>query len=216
MTLLRVDSSIRVEGSVSRAVADTVVDGWRGAVPGGRVVRRDLADGHIGGGAWANSLAGRALGERERTGAQRSAIALATAVADELAAADSIVVATSLYNFGVSQHVKAWVDLLITDPRFAPGSAPLTGKPLALVIARGGGYGPGTPREGWDHATPWLVRIFQDVLGAEVSVVAAELTLAEVNPAMADLVPLAKQSTAAAHDLAATTGRAFADRARVA
>ena len=28
--------------------------------------------------------------------------------------------------------------------------------PTYRPASRGGGYGPGTPREGWDHAQPWL------------------------------------------------------------
>ncbi len=27
---------------------------------------------------------------------------------------------------------------------------------MLVLGARGGGYGPGTPRHGWDHAEPWL------------------------------------------------------------
>ncbi|HEX3362265.1 MAG TPA: hypothetical protein VHS74_14820 [Solirubrobacterales bacterium] len=27
---------------------------------------------------------------------------------------------------------------------------------MIVLQARGGGYGGGTPREGWDHAQPWL------------------------------------------------------------
>ena len=74
-----------------------------------------------------------------------------------------------LYNFGIAAHLKAWVDVLITDPRFAPGNQPLAGRPVALVVSRGGGYGPGTPREGWDHGTGWLVRILGDVWGGDVT-----------------------------------------------
>ncbi|MEU9169056.1 hypothetical protein AB0D34_14845 [Streptomyces sp. NPDC048420] len=32
----------------------------------------------------------------------------------------------------------------------------LKGKPAVLTLSRGGGYGPGTPKEGWGHATPYL------------------------------------------------------------
>ena len=101
------------------------------------------------------------------------------------------------------------------DPRFAPGSAPLAGRPLALVVARGGGYGPGTPREGWDHTTPYLVRIFAEVLGADVTLVDTELTLADAVPAMAELRPLAAQRLAEAHQRADEAGRELA-RATVA
>ncbi|WP_018683623.1 FMN-dependent NADH-azoreductase [Actinokineospora enzanensis] len=212
MALLRVDSSIRVTDSVSRALADTVTTSWLDTHPAGDVVRRDLGTDPVPASAWSDSLQAAATPEADRTPDQRAALALAGTVGDEVLAADSVLIATSLYNFGVSQHLKTWIDLLLTHPEFAPGKQPLAGKPVAFTIARGGGYGPGTPREGWDHATPWLVRIFQDVLGGEVTVVAAELTLAEVNPAMAELVPLAKQSAVDAHERAAGTGRALAER----
>ncbi|GLW94092.1 FMN-dependent NADH-azoreductase [Actinokineospora globicatena] len=215
MGLFRLDSSIRRTDSVSRAVADTVTENWVAANPSGTVVRRDLAAEGLPGTAWTDAVAGVSTPVEQRTPAQTAAIDLATALADEVSAADSLVIATSLYNFGISQHLKTWIDLVITDPRFAPGQQPLAGKQVALVIARGGGYAPGTPRAGWDHATPWLVRIFQDVLGAEVTLLEAELTLAGTIPAMAELIPLAQQSATAAHTLAASTGRSFATKIAV-
>jgi FMN-dependent NADH-azoreductase len=149
----------------------------------------------------------------ERTPEQAAAVALAAELADELLGADGAVVAAPLYNFGVSQHLKTWIDLLITDPRLAPGQQPLAGCPLVLVVARGGGYGKGTPREGWDHGTPWLLRIFGDVFGMDVQLISAELTLADVNPAMAGLRDLAAQSRRDAHALAEAAGRDLAGRA---
>jgi FMN-dependent NADH-azoreductase len=199
MTLFRLDASIRTEGSVSREVADTLQRGWQQQHPGAAVVRRDLGSAPLPAGTWADGAAAAFLPPDDRTPAQRAALATAAELADEVLAGDAAVIATPLYNFGVAQHLKCWIDMLLLDPRFAPGAEPLAGRPLALVIARGGGYGPGTPREGWDHATPYLRRIFGDVLGAEVSVVAAELTLADVTPAMAELRPLAAESRARAH-----------------
>jgi FMN-dependent NADH-azoreductase len=126
--------------------------------------------------------------------------------------AQTVLIATPLYNFGVPAHVKAWIDLVITDPRFGPGSVPLAGKPVVLVAVRGGGYGAGTPREGWDHATPYLLRILRDVWGAEVTLVEAELTLADVVPAMAELRDVAAVSRSQAREKAATVGRVRAAR----
>ena len=121
-----------------------------------------------------------------------------------------MVISTALFNFGVSQHLKNWIDLLIADPRFGPGTTPLAGRPVALVIARGGGYGPDTPRAGWDHATPYLLQILSDVWGADVTLIEAELTLAALNPAMAELLPLAEASEARAHEQARAAGTAYA------
>ena len=45
-------------------------------------------------------------------------------------------------------------------------------------------YGAGTPREGWDHSTGYLVRILGDVWGADLTVVEREFTLVGVTPAL--------------------------------
>jgi FMN-dependent NADH-azoreductase len=213
MTLFRVDASIRTEGSVSREVTDTVERAWLAARPGSAVVRRDVGRHPLAADAWARSVTAGMTPLDERTPEQAVAVALAAELADELLGADGAVVAAPLYNFGVSQHLKTWIDLLITDPRLAPGQQPLAGCPLVLVVARGGGYGKGTPREGWDHGTPWLLRIFGDVFGMDVQLISAELTLADVNPAMAGLRDLAAQSRRDAHALAEAAGRDLAGRA---
>ena len=193
-----------------RQIADTLQRAYADQHPHAAVVHRDLRTHPIPAEVWsAGALGGRTPADH-RTPAQGDAAALAATLADEVLGADAAVIATSLYNFGVSQHLKAWIDLLITDPRFGPGTSPLAGRPVTLVIARGGGYGAGTPREGWDHATPYLLRIFADVWGAEVTVVEAELTLATVNPAMAELIPFAEASKAQAHERAKRTGKAYA------
>ena len=70
----------------------------------------------------------------------------------------------------------------------------LGGRDLIVLAARGGGYGPGTPREGWDHAAAWLPHGLS-YTGLEPRVfITAELALADVNPAMADLRGLAAES----------------------
>lgn len=210
MILFRLDSSIRTEGSVSREVADTLERAYLDQHPDGTVVRRDLRSDPVPADAWPTAALAGFTPEDQRSGEQRAAVDLAARLADEVEEADALVVATPLYNFGVSQQLKMWIDLLITDPRFAPGTSPLAGKPVTLVIARGGGYGEGTPREGWDHATAWIVRILADVWGGDVTLVEAELTLADVVPAMAELRPLADQVRARAHELAGDAGRDMA------
>jgi FMN-dependent NADH-azoreductase len=210
MSLFRLDSSIRTEGSVSRQVADTLEKAYREQHPGGTVVRRDLLADPIDAAVWTTAAFAGYTPEDQRSQEQRDAVAFAATLADELLRADSIVIGAPLYNFGLSAQLKTWIDTLITDPRFAPGTSPLAGRPVALVVARGGGYGPGTPREGWDHATGFLVQILGPVWGADVTVVEAELTLADVNPAMESLRPLAAENLAKAHELAETTGKQFA------
>jgi len=94
---------------------------------------------------WATAVfAGRTPPE-SLTEEQQAALALASTLADELIAADALLFAVPLYNFGVSQHFKTWVDMVITDPRMAAGAEPvLVGKPAGLEpLARDGITQPG-------------------------------------------------------------------------
>lgn len=208
MNLFRLDASIRGEQSVSRQVADTAEAGWRRVHPDGLVVRRNLAVTPVPADAWPLAVAGGWTPQEQRSPQQQAAIALAAELADELVAADAYILATPLYNFGVSQHVKAWTDLVQTDPRFQAGQpSAIAGRPAVLIVTRGGGYAPGTPREGWDHATGWYQRIFGDVMGLDLHVSEVELTLAEVNPAMESLRPLAAESLKAGHESADKHGQ---------
>jgi FMN-dependent NADH-azoreductase len=206
--LFRLDASIRVHGSVSREVADTVEHAWRAGHPDGTVTRRDVGTRPPRPESWLAAASGRHIPADQRSAEQLEGATVAAELAGELIAADAYLFAVPLYNFGVPQHVKTWVDLLFADPRLAAGGdRPLAGRPAVLVVSRGGGYGPGTPREGWDHSTPWLRRIFADVYGLDLRVVEAELTLADVNPALAGLRDVAARSRADAHTAAAGYGR---------
>ena len=185
MTLFRLDASIRVEGSASREIADIVEVEWLSVHPGDTVQRRHIGVDVLPADAWPRAVGAAAVREADRTPEQQSAVALAATLVDEVLAADAILLAVPLYNFGVSQHFKAWVDLVVTDPRAAPGGPGLlAGKKVVLCTVRGGAYGAGTPREGWDHSTGYLKRILGDVFGADLTVVEREFTLVGVNPAL--------------------------------
>jgi FMN-dependent NADH-azoreductase len=57
-----------------------------------------------------------------------------------------------------------------------PGGLP-HGRTAVLMNARGGSYQPATPRDGWDHAEPYLRRVLAEVLGLDRLVITPELTL---------------------------------------
>jgi len=210
-TVFRLDASIRNEGSVSRAVASTLEAALTEDLGGATVIRREIGLTPLDSKAWALSAFSRYVPVEQRSPEQAEAIALATTLADELVAADAHVFAVPLYNWGVSQHMKTWVDLVLTDPRLASGApSAIVGRPAFLVTVRGGGYGPGTPREGWDHSTAWLRRILVDVWGLDLQIIEAELTLAEVTPAMADLRELAAVQLEEAHSAAHKHGKGLA------
>jgi FMN-dependent NADH-azoreductase len=208
MSLFRLDASIRIEGSHSRAIADLVEQEWRNAHPSELVIRRHIGVDPIPATAWATAVFGGRTPPESRTDEQRTALALSAQLTDELLGADAMLFAVPLYNFGVSQHFKAWVDLVIADPRMAAGGKPLlAGTPAVLVTVRGGAYGAGTPREGWDHATNWMRRILADVWQLDVEVVEAEFTLVGVNPALDQFKDLASSLRWEAEEHARRSGR---------
>ncbi len=210
MTLFRLDASIRVDHSASREIADIVEQEWRTSHPGDTVERRHIGVDVLPADAWALAVAASATDPRERTAEQQEAVDLAGTLVDELLAADAILLAVPRYNFGVSQHIKTWIDLIMTDPRVSRGGAPLlAGKPVVLATVRGGAYGPETPRAGWDHSTPYLRRILADVWGAELTVVEREFTLVGVNPALDAFTDLAAELHAGALASAREAGRAL-------
>ncbi len=208
MSLFRLDASIRAEGSVSRAIADIAETSWRASDPSAEVVRRDVGLDPLPATAWAAAVSANGVADAARRPDQRLATALASTLVDELLDADALLFAVPLYNFGVPQHLKAWVDLVLTEPRMANRAAPvLAGRPAVLIIVRGGAYGPGTPREGWDYASGWIRRILEDVWGLDLRVVEREFTLVGVNPALDEFTDLAAQMHRDAERLAAAHGR---------
>src|SRR5882757_7136097 len=216
MTLFRLDASIRVEGSHSREIADIVEQEWRTAHPHSQVVTRHIGIDPIPATAWSTAVNATYVPEGLRSPEQLEAVNLAAEAAGQLIDADALLFAVPLYNFGVSQHFKSWVDLVICDPRMTAGVEPATaGKQAVLVTVRGGSYAQGTPREGWDHATAWMRRILADVWKLDLKVVESEFTLADVNPALERFKDLAKQIRTAAEQTAHEHGRGLAGAMRV-
>ncbi|MEV4148685.1 NAD(P)H-dependent oxidoreductase [Amycolatopsis sp. NPDC049691] len=197
--LLHIDSSIQGERSVSRALSARAAAAWRAAHPDGTVTYRDLGANPLPHIDAASGLAGMVPPE-QHTPEQAAAWARTRELVDEIKAADTVLLGLPLYNFGPPSSVKAWVDHLI-----APGlsvdhetqTGLLGGREFIVLASRGGGYGEGTPREGWDHAEQWLPHGVS-LTGLEPRFITAELTLAHVNPAMAELIPLADASRATA------------------
>ncbi|MFO6451162.1 MULTISPECIES: FMN-dependent NADH-azoreductase [unclassified Aeromicrobium] len=211
MTLLRVDASIQGPMSASSALADLVLDEFTAARPEVPVVRRHLGQQPLGAEVWSGAIAGSFTPEEDRNAAQREAIALAEQVADELQQASLAVLAMPLYNFGISQHAKTWIDVALAG---APqGTRLLEGTPTVLVTTRGGAYGPGTPREGWDHNTDFLRRILVDIWGADLTVVEREFTLVGVNPALDEFTEMASIMRKTAEEAATSAGADLAARA---
>jgi FMN-dependent NADH-azoreductase len=198
--LLHIDSSIQGERSVSRGLTARAAAAWLAAHPGGTVTYRDLGANPLPHFDAAGGTA-RMVPPDQHTPAQAASWALTETLVDEIKQADTILLGLPVYNFGAPSSVKAWVDHLIApglslDPETHAGL--LGGRDLLVLAARGGGYAPGTPREGWDHAEQWLPHGLH-LTGLDPRFITAELTLADVTPAMEALRPLAAESLAAAH-----------------
>ncbi|MBH5335992.1 NAD(P)H-dependent oxidoreductase [Streptomyces pactum] len=211
-TLLHIDSSFApAELSASRSVTATFREAWEAQHPDGTVIYRDLAAApvpHLDGAAAAAGFVPPA----EHTDEQRAAFALREELTRELESADVVLIGAPMYNFTIPSTLKAWLDHVIIMGRTSGAEQTTTsGTPTVVVASRGGGYGPGTPRESFEFVTTYLGKALGS-LGLETEFIVPELTLARSNPAMADLVELADASKAKAHEEAAAQAKALAAR----
>ncbi|MBT0770726.1 NAD(P)H-dependent oxidoreductase [Kineosporia sp. J2-2] len=181
--LLHLDASLRRDGSRSRMLSARFAQKWLAARPDGTVTYRDLAADpvpHLDEASYTTLFAEPA----ERTAEQAERWAFGDVFVQELLAADSVVIGLPLYNFGPPSSFMSWLDRIVTPDRTL---GRLGDKQFVFALASGGGYGPGTPRHGWDHREPWLRHVF-DALGVTDPVfVTAELTLARESPMMIPL-----------------------------
>jgi FMN-dependent NADH-azoreductase len=195
--LLQIDTSIQGDRSISRRLTARAAGVWHATHPNSSVTYRDLGAEPIPHLDNDGGLA-RMVPPEQHTPAQAASWALSQELIAEILEADTILLGVPLYNFGPPSTVKSWVDHLVArglSIDAETGEGLLGGRELLVLAARGGGYSPGTPREGWDHAEPWLPHGL-NVTGLEPRFITASLTLADVTPRMAELRPLAAESLA--------------------
>ncbi|TRY31298.1 FMN-dependent NADH-azoreductase [Aliiglaciecola sp. M165] len=107
--ILRIDASMRVNGSVSRELADKLVAKLT-EQPNTNVKNRDLTQSvPFVDEAWINA---NFTDPAERSAEQRAVLAQSDALVAELKQADTLVIATPIYNFGVPAAFKAWIDMV--------------------------------------------------------------------------------------------------------
>lgn len=135
--ILRIDASARTDGSITRALTDSIIARFGQA----EVTVRDLAnplpqiDGD-----W---IAANFTPAEQRTPEQAQTLALSDELVAELRAADVIVLGAPVYNFSVPAALKAWIDLVArAGETFAyTETGPqglLTGKRAVVALASGG------------------------------------------------------------------------------
>jgi FMN-dependent NADH-azoreductase len=193
--LLHIDSSVQGDLSVSRRLSARAAQRWLAVHPGGRVTYRDLARDPIPHLDAATGMA-RLVPAGQRTAEQEASFALSVELVDEIKRADTLILGLPLYNFGPPSTVKAWVDHIVAQGLSIDadtGAGMLAGTDFVVLASRGGGYGAGTPRAGWDHNETWLPHAVA-LTGLAPRFITAELTMADANPAMAEFKPLAAAS----------------------
>ncbi len=197
--VLRVDSSVQGEASVSRRLTGLATERWQATHPGGQVVHRDLEANPVPHLDRAADTARRTPPD-QHTPEQAERWQLAEELIGEVRDADAVLLGLPLYNWGPPSAVKAWVDQLFAfglSRERGTGAGLLGATRFIVLVSRGGGYGPEAPRHGWDHATPWLLHALS-ALGIVPEVIAVEMTLSVVNPALASFRPMMERDLAAA------------------
>lgn len=157
--ILLIQSSPRGGLSFSQKVAQSVVHDLQERHPEATVVVRDLAQNpppHVG----LDFIIGMYTPPERHTSGQVKAIALSDSLIDELFAADTIVIAVPMHNFGPPSTLKSWIDHVARAGRtFNYGAhgpeGLLKNKRAILVLARGGVYSSG-PTKSLDFQEPYL------------------------------------------------------------
>lgn len=155
MTILKIDSSITGENSVSRLVTARIFDQLRASQPDAKLIERDLVAQPLG------HLTLASFNDQE--------------VLEEFLAADTIVIGAPMYNFSLSSQLKAWIDRILVAGRTfrytEQGPEGLAGgRRVIVALSRGGFYEDGSPLE---HLETYLRGVFR-FIGIEPEFVHAD------------------------------------------
>jgi FMN-dependent NADH-azoreductase len=154
MTILKIDSSITGESSVSRQLTAAIVDQLQRQRPDARLVKRDLAASPL------SHLTERGQDEH---------------VLEEFLGADAVVIGAPMYNFSVPSQLKAWIDrIAVAGKTFRYGeNGPeglAGGKRVIVAISRGGFY---DADNAFEHVESYL-KIMFNFIGVEPEFIHAD------------------------------------------
>lgn len=168
-TLLRIDASARSADSVTRALADQVI----AKIAPAQTLTRDLnaAIPHVDE-AWVGANFTPA---DQRSAEQMEKLSLSDALIAEVKAADTIVIATPIYNFGVPAALKSWFDQVaragITFKYTKNGPVGLLEGKRAILVIASGGTQVDSPI---DFATPWLRQALNFIGISDIQIVRSD------------------------------------------
>ncbi|WP_430431403.1 FMN-dependent NADH-azoreductase [Oceanicaulis sp.] len=175
MHVLRVDASVRKDGSLSRKIGDAFMEALRKTHPAVKLTERDvgLNPPSIITSDW---VAAAFTPQDDRSAAQSQLLAPSDQAIAELREAEIILITAPMYNYGMPAGLKAWVDSVVRKDKtftfdLARGDFPLkpilSGKTLVLATAWGEfGFEPGGVRDGQGHLVGH-VKAVSGYLGAD-------------------------------------------------
>jgi FMN-dependent NADH-azoreductase len=175
--ILLILGSPRDRASYSHQIGRRIVDDLKSRYPSAKVVVRNLAKEAL---PDVNEgfVTGRVLAPDKRSAAETEGLALSDVMVAELMAADVLVLATPMHNFGISAPVKKWIDQIVrpgvTFSYSDKGPLGLVqGKKLILVLASGGVYSEG-PMKPYDFQEPYLRTVLGFIGMTDVEVIRIE------------------------------------------
>ncbi|MGI5128790.1 FMN-dependent NADH-azoreductase [Pseudonocardia sp. CA-107938] len=212
MHLLHLDSSAHPTESVSRRLTALFAGAWRAGHGDATTTYRDLVATPVAPITEAYCTLGRRVESRAattgpvedliRTPDEQREWDLTRALADELVAADVLLLGAPMYNYATPAALKAWIDRISFPGAFTDvdGASLLAGLRVVVVTSCGGAYGPGTDATDRDFLTPYLRAYFtrHGVAPDDIEIVTADRTLAALVPGREHQRPAAARSLAAA------------------
>ncbi len=175
-TLLRIDSSSRLEGSFSRRFGDELAN----HLNADRTIIRDLVKNpvpHID----VAAIAAFFSDPTEHGEAEKVATTLSDELLKEIMAADDIIITVPMYNFGIPSALKAWIDQVVRigktfDFDGQTFSGLLQNKRAFLIIAYGAdGYTQGDFKMA-DFVKPYLSFVLNFIGITDITIIPIEGT----------------------------------------
>lgn len=175
--ILLIESSPRGNDSYSHQAARSIINELQSRNPGAKLVVRDLVQNpppHLS----LPFIGAMYAAPEQRTVEQTKLLAFSDTLIDELFAADTIVIAVPMHNFGPPSTIKAWIDHVARVGRtFSFGSngpqGLLKDKKAILVLASGGVYSNGRMKP-FDFTEPYLRAVIGFIGITNVDVVRVE------------------------------------------
>ena len=173
LNVLKVESSARREGSVTRRLAERILSELTEGGVSITVATRDVAAGlPVVDEAW---IGANFTEPAERTAEQNAHLALSDELVREVRDADVLVIGAPVYNFGIPASLKAWIDLVArareTFRYTDEGPVGLLEGKRAVILLASGGTALGSEV---DFASGYLRQVLGFVGITDVTFVAAD------------------------------------------